>query len=100
MFASYEDCIAAETDVLVVADGIRAAQQLANCNRDTAYIEQAWGQLNRSLLQVISTHLRSSRGWSARKANASARVIVDTMHDCGENVRYCLALLDNGTITA
>jgi hypothetical protein len=96
MFADYDTCIAAETDLMVVVEGLRSAQQLANCNQATA--GDLWYRLDTLLAGNLSTHLQASRGWSARKANAAARKVIDTAHDCGENIRYCLALLDDGKL--
>jgi hypothetical protein len=96
MYATYDDCLAAEQNDMIIVEGIRQAQRLANCSH--LHASTTWYALNTTLISTLSAHLQAARGWSVRKANAAARKVVHESHNNGESIAYSLDLLDNGTI--
>lgn len=94
MNTTHADLIAAETDLLVVAEGIRQAQMLANANRDACdgRATGVWGMLHTALVRTLVTYFRQQGATGALKL---AKAVTDEIYDNGESVAYNVDIITN-----
>lgn len=84
------------TDLLNLADAIRAIQHRLNCDEVVAGPASAWGDLDRAMERLIKRHFDML---GVAKPGPLAQRIVDASYETGEPFAHLIKLWVKGEIT-